>query len=134
MNNIEPHYVDFNTAKSLKEKKFNVKVTNYWNGIGKYFDFKEPHNWNEVEQFVSIPEHHKVIDWFWETYLIDVSTIPVKEKGSKSIGFQYRVVNFSDPEIDEVLFEHQYNKSFHIFTTKQEAYSKAIDYVLEKLI
>ena len=78
----------------------------------------------------NLSEQWQVVEWLWETY---VSVIPIRHKGEKSIRFQYRVINFSDCEIDEVLFEHQYNTSFDTFSTKQEAYSAAFDYILKEI-
>jgi hypothetical protein len=34
MNKIEPHYVDFNTAKLLKEKGFNLKTDTWYDKEG----------------------------------------------------------------------------------------------------
>jgi hypothetical protein len=38
-NKIKPHYVDFNTAKLLKEKGFDVEVTNYYFEDGEFREF-----------------------------------------------------------------------------------------------
>lgn len=140
MNKIEPQYVTFEIAKLLKEKDFNEMCRVFWG-----YDCTEEKNIlieenspsfinNRENNNLAAPEIWQVVEWFWEVYLIDISIIPFREKGSKSVGFQYRVINFSDPEIDEVMFEHQYNRSFHTFFTRKEAYLAAIDYILKELI
>jgi hypothetical protein len=128
-------HVTFEQAKLLKEKGFNYKVTKFKDLVtNTEIDNAPLGNYNLTSQSVSIPEQHEVVDWLWETYLIDVSTIPIREKGYRTVKFQFRVINFSDPEVDEVMFEHQYNSSLQHFSSKQEAYSAAFDYILKELI
>jgi len=158
---IKPVYTTFEQSKLLKEKNFNVECRSYFefsltsqrheddgyegpfgwekgelNTEYGYFinNHKNLDNSNKHWCFYARPEQWKVVSWLWETYLIDVSVIPVRYKGERSINFQFRVINFSDPEVEEVLFDHQYNTSFECLSTKEEAYSAAFDYILNNLI
>jgi hypothetical protein len=75
-------HVTFEQAKLLKEKGFNYKVTKFKDLVtNTEIDNAPLGNYNLTSQSVSIPEQHEVVDWLWETYLIDVSTIPIREKG-----------------------------------------------------
>lgn len=140
-------HVTYEQAVLLKEKNFNIMCFYYYengiltepyleNGSSTDVDFRVDLSdlldlYGKWSSIISAPEINQVIDWLFEKYLIDISVIPFREKGSKSIGFQYRIINFSDNEIDEVMFEHQYNTRGEVFTSKQEAYSKAIDDALK---
>lgn len=125
-------------AKLLKEKEFNEPckmVWDNWNNLEEWYGSLLHRNSDKNSSiYYSAPEQWQVIEWLFKTYLIDVSTIPFKEKGVRDIWFQFRVINFNDRNIEEVIFEHQYNTNFERFKTKQEAYSAAFDYVLTNLI
>jgi len=158
---IKPVYVSFDQAKILKEKSFIEPCNSYFelaltSQENDQDGFTGPFGWRKGElnthsdyfinnhkstdlsseswYMCARPEQWKVVGWLWETYAIDVSVIPIRFKGERTISFQYRVINFSDPEVEEVLFEHQYNMSFECFSTKHEAYSAAFDHILNILI
>lgn len=142
--NIEPKYATFEQAKLLNDiPEFNLECRTAYDEHG-YVD--NAIDWNGEEYFTKEdianakenlgtsylrPEHWQLVDWYWETYRIDISVIPIRFKGEKTIGFQYRIINFSDPEVDEVVFEHQYNRGYTIYATKEAAYSAAFDELLK---
>ena len=134
MKKIEPPYVTFEQSVKLKEKGFDVEVNSeiLTNGFVNHHGIKK--NWNFEQGFYSAPEQWQIIEWLWETYLIDVTVIPIRFRGERSVSFQYRVINFSDPEVDEVIFEHQYQRCFEQYTSRSAAYSAAFDYILNNIL
>jgi hypothetical protein len=135
---INPTYVTFEQAKLLKEKGFNEITKSIYQYENLEIDNDYVNFRNSLFSYdyfeISAPEQWQVVEWLYETYGIDVSVIPVREKGTKSVYFQYRVVDFRDDNVDEVLYEHQYNRRFLISSTKKESYSAAFDYILKELI
>ena len=143
MGKTEPKYVTFEQGLKLKQKGFDIACRtyyrNYSTAIIMEWDRGKSYNANDDAKmetaggmtYVSAPEQWMVVEWLFNTYLIDISSIPVKHRGERSINFQYRVVNFNEIEIQEdVLFEHQYNRGFQEYSSKHEAISAGIDYVL----
>jgi hypothetical protein len=158
MKQIEPTYVTFEQAKSLKEIGFDVLVNHYYFEDGEfkehflqethgyYGDEYEVHlsefneNWNDkwltkksgdrcfgcskdrgyFETF-SAPEQHQVVEWLDQKHIY-VSVI--KKKG---IGFDcsIRITN------DDGDYIEKYNRPF---STRQEAYSAAFDYILKEIL
>ena len=63
MNKIEPHYVNFNTAKLLKEKGFDGECTEYYLKDGIDYSYPKPENWNLKSDTISRPEQWQVVEW-----------------------------------------------------------------------
>ena len=64
-NNIEPHYVNYDFAKFLKEKGFNLHTLTYWDkrdGLIENGIKLDNHN-NRGDWGISRPEHWQVIEW-----------------------------------------------------------------------
>lgn len=133
MSKVQPAFVTFEQAKLLKQKGFDER-SNCFYKKSKTYVHESSCAHRAIGDNLIAAQHWQVVEWLWETYGIDVSVIPCKEKGTRSVEFQFRVINFSDPEIDEVLFEHQYNTRDSQHTTRREAYSAAIDYILKNLL
>ena len=156
---IEPHYVDFNTAKLLKEKGFgkwsgNIKTTDYCHG--KYFH-KKPSgynlvNWKETDiLFITgydnwvneypycdiwtyAPEQWQILEWLRINHGIHVE-VSCTVYGE----FWYANLKVCSKEVWEDLDKrHNILTAHHKFNnehkSKKEAYSAAFDYILNELI
>jgi hypothetical protein len=136
---IQPTYVDFNTAKLLKEKGFDVNVESCSYGHSKnenwiYKVHPEFPGWKgrireayfENEEPLLKAEQWQVVEWFRLKFniFIEVRHLPFNQK------FGYRITGKYNEQNKGVL--HPYN--FTHFNSPQEAYSSAIDYVLNNLI
>jgi hypothetical protein len=129
---ITSTHVTFEQAKVLKEKGFDLEVIKYWNGIGKYFDFKNYFNWNQSKDFISIPEQWQVIEWLRFNHGIWIAIT------SHSSGCYYPKLQIcSDDVWDDYELRNKVlsgNRELFEFISPQDAYSAAFDYVLNKLI
>lgn len=121
-NKIEPTYVDFNTAKLLKEKGFN-EITNY--NYSEVYGFIE--NINSLKhsdgnnRFVSAPEQWQVVEWLRVKHDIWVSITCPRPRRLELWGF---FITKASNE-DMLLYENRG------YISPQEAYSAAFDYILK---
>jgi hypothetical protein len=121
-NKIEPHYVDFNTAKLLKDKGFGTPykqmgyTTKFYNGNTKtMLAFGRT---GKSTNLIPAPEQHQVVEWLRVNHGIWICVN--KSKDAEDNGwFHYYVDN---------------KWSAKLYDTPQEAYSAAIDYILNNLI
>ena len=127
MQKIEPHYVDFNTAKLLKKKGFGIPYkqmgysTKFYNGNTK--TMLPLGRTGRSTNLIPAPEQHQVVEWLWLNHGIWIWV----EKGRNPDNF-YPVI-YNGKEITS--FKHL-PKMWG--DTSQEAYSAAFDYVLNNLI
>jgi hypothetical protein len=125
-NKIEPRYVDFNTAKLLKEKGLVANCKRYW---VKYTntEYKEMSD-VELEDLdreigiggnLIIPKYEQwqVVEWLRDNHGIWVY--------ADFLGSWMYVI---------VLLKDNSRREIHHFNSPQKAYSAAFDYILKKLI
>ena len=139
-NKIEPHYVDFNTAKWLKEKGFDVNVKSYYTTseeftpkdyyyFGNEINYNSPVNdVNTINGTISRPEQWQVVEWLRVNH--GIHAIIDKSIDRNYNGWWFKIleqkIESENPKfIDE---------SVNYFDSPQEAYSAAFDYILKELI
>jgi hypothetical protein len=115
MRQIEPHYVDFNTAKWFKEKGFNEQcLTIYQDGEILQLKSTISNSQFMTSRNYSAPEQHVVVEWLRVNYGIWI------------------VVNIT---IDNRWYCELYNlKDKNIikyYNSPQEAYSAVFDFIIE---
>jgi hypothetical protein len=136
---IERKYVSFEQAKKLKEKEFNVNCLAVYNDsenricyaindIGN-LEFTEKHleltkNYGFNNSFLA-PEHWQVIEWLRINHNIWIYTRPVlDEDGEWMFKCYVKLMNAHKAKEYQTALERK----------PEESISRAIDYVLEKLI
>jgi hypothetical protein len=163
MEKIEPKYVTFEQAKLLKEKGFQELVNHYYfedgefkehslTGTNGYYgeeyefnlsEFNE--NWNDkwltkksgdrcfgcskdrgYFETYSAPEQWQVVEWFRLTHNINITVRCDYSYSSEKLYYFYEIKWFNINFWDSITGESEDNP--------QIVYSKAIDYVLNKLI
>jgi hypothetical protein len=131
MKKIKPTYVDFKTAKWLKEKELDYhkifedfSIYYDYNVTGEYHrrhysDFSESVFPNDL--WIPIPEQHQVVEWLRINHGIWVESLHRGDMGD----FIFKVVELN---------ENNWKKHPHYihnegFNSPQEAYSAAFDYI-----
>jgi len=133
-NKIEPHYVDFNTAKWLKEKGFDIWVSKHY-----YFEepkelrcsngFKMPRcspqtpvfNYMKLDGVCYAPEQHQVIEFLRINHSIWVAVDVINNL------FKYKILQCNG--IVSQTFGNELRCSSFDYNSPQEAYSEAFDYI-----
>ena len=123
---IEPHYVDFATAKWLKEKGFDVPCKQrFWVGFEGDFHFQDDClllNYNNYDDssitYYSAPEQHQVIEWLRVNHGI---WIAITINGLDKL-FTFDIHNYKQQGSLGNIQNGGYN-------SPQEAYSAAFDYI-----
>jgi hypothetical protein len=135
---IKPTYVNFEQAKWLKEKGFNVECLCFYcinttcNYIDKPYKYSFEINANQ-ENFVngkldnfgygetySAPEQWQVVEWLLQNHEIWITVTSISQES-----WQWHITKPGD------VLGKLYEEDFH---TPQQAYSAAFDYVLNNLI
>jgi hypothetical protein len=111
-NEIKPHYVDFNISKLLKEKGFE--------------DIQIDYGLNQMLNNCKPPEQWQVCEWLRINHDIHV-TYDIGLTGYYAL-IKYRHTKSS------LYLSKWVNEQSNPFNSPQEAYSAAINYVLENLI
>jgi hypothetical protein len=131
-NKIEPHYVDFNTAKLLKEKGFD-ELTTVWrqhgNGVSGDVEGKRDYYNRKGDVYISLPEQHQVVEWLRIKHGIWVSV----GVGNLFHGDKFFIL-IKKYNIDRWELTPLDNERHSPYDTPQEAYSAAFDYILNNLI
>jgi hypothetical protein len=125
---IQPTYVTFEQAKKLKEKKFDVECNRFYNknGVLKWcFANGLGNNYKNQSLAISASEQWQVVEWLRVEHGIWVRLT------TYAFGYQYHLDNTPDPSTWAI--DRRYDCTDD-FKTPQEAYSAAIDYVLNNLI
>lgn len=116
-NKIKPHYVDFSTAKLLKEKGFdNVQCTGYYFGTDDCIPITS-NKQHKTQDKCLAPEQHQVVDWLLEKHGIWIDVRYMDD----ILNFGYTITTIKDNTEQYVLYKFNY---------PQQAYSAAIDYIL----
>lgn len=122
--------VELETAKLAKEKGFPVIERGFYiEGVFKNRRFsKDFSDWYLHDPKIqSAPTLGAVQKWLWETRTIHVSVIPIKEMWIRQIYFQFRIVDFREIGIEDVvMFEHQYSNSHLEYTGQDEALEEGL--------
>ena len=128
-NKIEPHYVDFNTAKLLKEKEWQQRTKMVWlDSLGKQY-LREVHLSLELNNAeYDAPEQWQVVEWLRINH--GIHAIIDKSRDRNYNGWWFKIleqkIESENPKfIDE---------SVNYFDSRQKAYSAAFDYILKELI
>jgi hypothetical protein len=120
-NKIEPYYVDFNTAKWLKEKGFNESTLTYWSkrdGLIENEITLRNHN-GRGEWGTSRPEQHVVVEWLRINHGIWVQVSYYYEDEDK-IENWYNIIHIKKDDRETQNDD---------FSSPQQAYSEAFDYI-----
>ena len=93
-------FVPYNEALELKQLGFDEPCIKYWDGIGEYFDQKDWFNWNQSENFISIPLYQQVFRFFREKYNLvhEISW----SKSKSGVSFDYDIFSLVLPTDDEL--------------------------------
>jgi hypothetical protein len=123
---IEPTYVTFEQAKSIKERGFNVPVRGLYDPINPQMpvtETSELRNWSDFGG-LSAPEQYLVVEWLRINHGI---WIVVNFANRNQFYFDIKKIGLTSSK------EYIY-KSDYLYSTPQEAYSAAFDYILKELI
>lgn len=134
-NKIKPYYVDFNTAKWLKEKGFDEACTQFYREDEKlefteYYDlaaknsvFDSKDSWfsgrEEFNPIAVAPEQHVVIEWLRVNHGIWIGVF------NDDINYFWMGIILSTKE-------RLRDGNAREFNSPQEAYSAAFDYIKEE--
>jgi hypothetical protein len=145
--NIEPRYVDFSTAKLLKEKGFEIDDTTFMsfyrngkeNNIG--FDTGSlPDSYSEefFNPHIDLlkPEQHQVVEWLTLNHGIWVSIDWMSRVKPYESGYycHLRGITKKLNQDNFIVINDTLNPGYEVFNSPQEAYSAAFDYILKELI
>lgn len=123
---IKPTYVDFNTAKLLKSKGFEIKCNKYYDENGLLEDYFGYFHYN----FCDAPEWNIVLEWLRLKHDIWIVVEQnLTNQNTKTDEIKYYSYTIQDKKNDILNLEHQY-----FWNNPQKAYSAAFDYVLNNLI
>lgn len=130
MERIEPHYVDFNTAKWLKEKRFDEScnmVWDDWNNLEDWVDegLGTHRNSNKnASIYYSAPEQWLVVEWLRVNHGIHVTYEWDYSYSSEREYYFYKIkFKGNDGFIKLITGES--------VSSPQEAYSTSFDYIKE---
>jgi hypothetical protein len=130
-NNIEPHYVDFNTAKWLKEKGFIEPTLTYWSkrdGLIENEITLRNHN-GRGEWGTSRPEQHVVVEWLRVNHGIHIGIDAWLQEDGSNQGYDYCVYKTWKDKIDYELKLLNSSTQIKLYNTPQSAYAAAFDYI-----
>ena len=125
---IIPTYVSFEQAKWLKEKGFKGR-SRYYGGSGELVEVPNiiesgayRHTNNEMQRFRwEAPEQHQVVEWLRVNHGIWIYVLPYS--------------TLFRPYAEELVDNDKFGKwEGHKYSTPQEAYLAAFDYILNNLI
>jgi hypothetical protein len=136
-NEIKPHYVDFNTAKWLKEKEFDVNVKSYYTTseeftpkdyyyFGNEINYNSPVNdVNTINGTISRPEQWQVVEWLLVNHGIWIHSAP--ENNEEDVVKWAFTIQRIDSEV-------RFVRRVGEFNSPQEAYSAAFDDISNNLL
>ena len=116
--------VDFTTAKLLKEKGFNNKVSHYWNYNGEVLFSYKPKT--DPINYTMAPTITEVVMWLYEKHGIWIEVVWDIEL-NKELKWYSGITNVGDSSELEIFQSNPCD-------TPTEAYSQAIEYTLKNLI
>ena len=128
---ITEDYVSFETAKLLKEKGFDVDVSQYYNIEDGYFSERDAlWNWNIGLYRYSAPTLQMAMKWLRENF--NMNPVPY----TTSIGWYFEVFDLTQRDVTgcALLYDVGIPSKEDAFDTYEEACEAAIKYCLENLI
>lgn len=137
---IESHYVDFNTAKLLKEKGFDVLVDGryYWDISQWKLSQKGALKWNKQEDSYPAPKQHIVVEWLrinhgiW-VYCYPVAPYVIDDEDYPKVVWISKICSLNKVNFEKYI-DADNGLAINHHHSPKEAYSAAFDYVLNKLI
>jgi hypothetical protein len=137
MNKIQPTYVSFEQAKLLKEKRFDLECkmcVEEGDNRALPFDCGRVMHKNSIHPYYSAPEQWQIVEWLRVNHGIWVKVDHFMTT-ENTIDWDFEVDRV-DTDVDErgnyvPLYSFSTERSF---TSPQEAYSAAFDYILKELI
>lgn len=132
---IQPTYVDFNTAKLLKEKGFDLKSRYHYPNLSSKQDICLVNNWNNFtdmsgsSDYYTAPEQHQVVEW-----LRIEKGIWIQVSISRYGKFYCNVLKKEATKSLDNPISWEMQSQLNDFNSPQAAYSAAFDYILIKLI
>jgi hypothetical protein len=133
---IKAFHVTFEQAKLLKEKGFDEKCLFYYldNKLIQVIPYEDDiwcQNSKMPESYISAPEHWQVVEWLLQNHRLDIIIKYPESNNNKVEGINSV---YYDLEIYRLQGGDAYKlyKFIGISDKKQEAYSKAFDYIILK--
>jgi hypothetical protein len=128
---IKPHYVNFNTAKLLKEKGLVAKSDRYWVKMTKdsYTEMTD-RRLEDLDSDIGIGgnlvitkyQQWQVVEWLLLKYGIWVGVNPLLNNK-----FFYNIIDLKSKSLLPI---NSGDESNYNYTSPQEAYSAAFDYII----
>lgn len=128
---MEHLFCSYSRSLALKELGFNEPCFRFQNNISDIIEEKGWVNWNEVEQFVSLPLKQQVFRWFREKYDIHYSIDRECSQHDHKWGYNWSLYNYTGI-FDEYLTSHPNAPTGEwIYETYEEAEDACIDKLIE---
>lgn len=140
MATITEDYCDFETAKLLKEKGFDIGVRYYYQKIDDDITYHigDFRNWNVYDMWYSMPTLQMAMKWLREVHniVIGVNVLNENNKGNTDYSNPDRWWYFWEFTDTKGVYkeELQPDPLSNEYSTYEEAAEAAIKYCLEKLI
>jgi len=131
---MEPHYVNFEQAKLLKELGFNIKSKFHYPNLSAKQEICQSQDWNTFtdmsgdSKYYTAPEQHQVVEWLRVNHGVWVQ-VSISRYGMFHCNiFQNQPTkDITTPMSFEMICQ------LNDFKTPHEAYSAAFDYILPTL-
>jgi hypothetical protein len=124
MNKIEPRYVDFTTAKWLKEIGFDLPTEAWYHRDTKRFNLNSLRfSINKLTDNYAAPEHWELVEWLRVNHGIWISV------GNVYSEYTHWAYGIGKENKGMILPFRQGQDNHDYFNTPQKAYSSAFDYI-----
>ena len=127
---IEEAYVSFETAKLLKERKFDIKCNSYFISDNEIALISNRRDFNNHGIYLSAPTQQMAMRWLREVWGIVIVTQPVV--GEIGLTWEYRIIKFHLGKGYGSINGTEFIK--YGFKSYEEAVEAAIKCCLENLI
>jgi hypothetical protein len=138
-NEIKPHYVDFNTAKLLKEKGFDLKSKYHYPKLSERQEICSLTDWNNFtdmtgnSEYFTAPEQWQVVEWLRVNHTIHLMITMCDGTTMTNSGISY-TCHYIVMTLENIEPEQRISGYTKSYNTPQKAYSAALDYILKELI
>lgn len=132
---ITEDYCDFETAKLLKEKDFDIPCREHYYQYGELSPYStEYNNWNGEENYYSCPTLQMAMKWLRETYNIHIVPYFDKLQNSDDLSYSFTLYLVSEHcETIEKIACFDIDENYY-WKYPEQACEVAIKYCLENLI
>jgi hypothetical protein len=130
-NKIEPHYVNFNTAKWLKEKGFDIDCKMCVEDEGERplpFNCGNTIHKNSLHPYYSAPEQWQVVEFLRINHGIWIEVRHIKTFGVN----RFHLIIWKYGEEDYHTIHCDNGVGYEVWDTPQAAYNAAFDYIKDK--